>query len=109
LNTNIFFVRHAHSTYTPNELGRPLSERGFQDAQKVTEILKQEKINIILSSPYKRAVQTVEGIANFAGSNIVIEEDLKERKLAGNPVDDFVNQLLQKCGRITPFLGRVGI
>ena len=34
LVTNVYFVRHAHSIYTPEELERPLSKRGFEDAQR---------------------------------------------------------------------------
>ncbi|MCC2441947.1 histidine phosphatase family protein, partial [Bacillus paranthracis] len=33
--TNLYLVRHAHSTYTPEELKRPLSEKGLKDAYKV--------------------------------------------------------------------------
>jgi 2,3-bisphosphoglycerate-dependent phosphoglycerate mutase len=40
--TNVFLVRHAHSVYTPDELHRPLSERGVREAKKVTEQLKSE-------------------------------------------------------------------
>lgn len=42
--TNVFLVRHAHSVYTPDELHRPLSERGVSDAKKVTEQLKSEEM-----------------------------------------------------------------
>ena len=87
--TNIYFVRHAHSIYAPNEYGRPLSKQGLLDAKKVTNILKREKINQVYSSPYKRALQTVEGIANTREKEIIIVDDLKERILAKAPVDDF--------------------
>lgn len=90
LLTNLYLVRHAHSTYTPDELGRPLSERGFTDANTVTELLKGESINHVISSPYKRAVQTVEGIANYENKEIELVEDFKERKLAEKPVEDFL-------------------
>jgi 2,3-bisphosphoglycerate-dependent phosphoglycerate mutase len=59
--TNIYFVRHADSSYTPEELNRPLSEKGIKDAKKVTELLSHENITKVISSPYKRAIQTVEG------------------------------------------------
>lgn len=87
--TNLYFVRHAHSIYTPDEVGRPLSQKGFLDAEKVTDILKSEEIDIVLSSPYKRAIQTVEGIANYRDIEIEIVEDFKERLLTINPVEDF--------------------
>jgi 2,3-bisphosphoglycerate-dependent phosphoglycerate mutase len=91
----MYFVRHAHSTYTPDEVGRPLSERGLVDAEKVTELLKKEEIDMVISSPYKRAIQTVEGIAKFLGKEVVIENGFKERTLAEKPVEDF-NQAITK-------------
>ncbi|KAB8138103.1 histidine phosphatase family protein [Gracilibacillus oryzae] len=87
--TNLYFVRHAHSIYTPDELNRPLSERGFIDAAQVTNLLEKEEINMVVSSPYKRAVQTVEGIAKYINRNIEIIDGLKERTLTKDPAADF--------------------
>ncbi|WNS74983.1 histidine phosphatase family protein [Bacillus sp. DTU_2020_1000418_1_SI_GHA_SEK_038] len=87
--THLYFVRHAHSTYTPDELGRPLSKRGFVDAYEITEILKVEQIDIVISSPYSRAVQTVEAAANYFNREIEIVEGFRERKLTSGPVEDF--------------------
>ncbi|MEH7454360.1 histidine phosphatase family protein [Gottfriedia acidiceleris] len=87
--TNLYLVRHAHSTYTPDELGRPLSKRGFTDANKVTKLLLNEKIDYVISSPYKRAIQTVEEIAKSLNLEIKIEENFKERLLSHEPVEDF--------------------
>ncbi|WP_129691100.1 histidine phosphatase family protein [Gottfriedia acidiceleris] len=87
--TNLYLVRHAHSTYTPDELGRPLSKRGFTDANIVTKLLIKEKIDYVISSPYKRAIQTVEEIAKSLNLEIIIEENFKERLLSHEPVEDF--------------------
>ncbi|WP_342778470.1 SixA phosphatase family protein [Paenibacillus sinopodophylli] len=73
--TNLYFVRHAHSVYTPDELKRPLSEQGVKDAKKVTELLMDFPIDYVISSPYKWAVQTVEGIAAYIGGQVEIVED----------------------------------
>jgi 2,3-bisphosphoglycerate-dependent phosphoglycerate mutase len=89
LLTNLYFVRHAHSTYTPDELKRPLSERGQADAEKITQILKKENIDYVISSPYIRAVQTVEGITDFTGKEVIIESGFKERMLSEVPVENF--------------------
>lgn len=89
MDTNIYFVRHAHSVYTPDELGRTLSERGIQDADKVTNLLKSENIEVVVSSPYKRAFLTVEGTAEHIDVPIKIFEDFKERELSLKPVNDF--------------------
>ncbi|PIE96036.1 histidine phosphatase family protein [Bacillus fungorum] len=87
--TTIYFVRHAHSTYTKEERERPLSEKGHLDAENVTSLLKDKHIDVVISSPYKRAVQTVQGIANTYHVSIEIEEDLRERLLSSEPVADF--------------------
>ncbi|MGO4543440.1 histidine phosphatase family protein [Paenibacillus sp. 2TAB23] len=87
--TNLYFVRHAHSLYTPDELNRPLSTKGLNDAKKVTELLMDLSIEYVISSPYKRAVQTVEGIAAYTGGQILIIEGFRERLLSGMPVDHF--------------------
>ena len=87
--TNLYFVRHAHSTYTPDELGRPLSEKGQADAEEIARIFKKENIDYVISSPYKRAIQTVEGIAELFEKEILIENGFKERTLSKGPVDNF--------------------
>ncbi|MEH7380975.1 histidine phosphatase family protein [Bacillus sp. JJ1533] len=89
MRTNLYLVRHAHSIYTPEEYTRPLSERGKADAQRVTSILTKEEIDIVISSPYKRAIQTVEGVADSIHQNVILIDDFKERKLSEGPVEDF--------------------
>ena len=88
--TNLYFVRHAHSTYTPDELNRPLSEKGQADAEKIARILKKENIDYVISSPYKRAVQTVKGVTENTGKEVIIEKGFKERVLSEVPVENFV-------------------
>ncbi|PHD57418.1 histidine phosphatase family protein [Bacillus toyonensis] len=87
--TTIYFVRHAHLTYTKEERERPLSEKGHCDAENVTRLLKDGHIDVVISSPYKRAIQTVQGIANTYNVSIQIEEDLRERLLSSEPLEDF--------------------
>ncbi|HEB2431634.1 TPA: histidine phosphatase family protein [Bacillus cereus] len=87
--TTIYFVRHAHSTYTKEERERPLSEKGYLDAENVTRLLKDKHIEVVISSPYKRAIQTVQGIANTYKLLIQTEEDLRERLLSTEPVSNF--------------------
>lgn len=79
--TNVYFVRHAHSVFTTEELTRPLSEKGLTDAKKVTRLLLNEKIDKVVSSPYLRARQTVEEIAKVHNVAIELDEGFKERKL----------------------------
>jgi 2,3-bisphosphoglycerate-dependent phosphoglycerate mutase len=44
MRTEVYMVRHAHSNYSSDELGRGVSERGKKDLAIVTELLVNEKI-----------------------------------------------------------------
>lgn len=81
--TEVYFVRHAHSVFSlENEETRELSEKGWRDAEKITQILFQENINQIISSSYVRARQTVEGLANLLNLEIELDTRFRERDLA---------------------------
>ena len=86
--TTFYLVRHAHATWTPNE-DRPLSTRGRQDAFRVADVLKAYPITHIYSSPYRRARETVEPLAERIHLPINELGGLRERQLAAGPVDDF--------------------
>ena len=105
--TTIYFVRHAHSTYTKEERERPLSEKGYCDAENVTRLLKDKHIDAVISSPYKRAIQTVQGIANTYNVTIQIEEDLRERLVSTKPVQDF-NDAMEKVWKDWNFAHKGG-
>ncbi|WP_409250847.1 histidine phosphatase family protein [Bacillus sp. SCS-153A] len=93
MTTNVYFVRHAHSIYTPDEMGRPLSEKGFADSAGVADVLAREKIDVFISSPYLRAVQTIQGAADQFGKGIILIDGFKERKLSEKPVESFDNAI----------------
>ncbi|MCI8372738.1 MAG: histidine phosphatase family protein [Lachnospiraceae bacterium] len=58
--TTIYFVRHAQSNYDNHvKQTRERSVKGLQNRTLVTEYLSTKEINVVLSSMYKRAVDTV--------------------------------------------------
>jgi 2,3-bisphosphoglycerate-dependent phosphoglycerate mutase len=88
MNTIVYMVRHAESPYIHGEeRSRGLSEKGRADAARVTEILALEPIHAVVSSPYARAIQTVEGIAAARNLEIEVYEDLRERQFAAYDYD----------------------
>ncbi|WP_228552402.1 histidine phosphatase family protein [Gracilibacillus salitolerans] len=80
----VYMVRHAESPFKlGEERVRGLSEDGEIATKKVTELLMDKDIAAIVSSPYKRAVQTVQGLALLKGLTIKEYEELKERPIKG--------------------------
>ncbi|MCY9531374.1 histidine phosphatase family protein [Paenibacillus alvei] len=77
--TTIYMVRHGESPKTEgNERTRGLTEKGKEDARIVADILQEERIDTFVSSPYSRAVLTLEGLAKSQGKEIHVFEDLRE-------------------------------
>lgn len=83
MKTIIYMVRHAESPYTEgNERTRGLTAEGKMDVEKITKLLIDEEIDIIISSPFSRAILSVEGLARNLNLEIKIFEDLRERHFA---------------------------
>lgn len=88
--TRVFFVRHAEPNYNNhNDLLRELSPKGMKDRTLVTDFLADKEIDAVLSSPYKRAVDTVGDFAGKYGFAIEIVEDFRERKVTDVWIDNF--------------------
>ena len=62
MNNTYYFIRHAYSIYTPDEINLPLSDKG-QESLAQLEFLAYKSITAIYSSPYRRAIQTIEPLA----------------------------------------------
>jgi 2,3-bisphosphoglycerate-dependent phosphoglycerate mutase len=86
--SRLVMVRHAHADWLPDER-RPLSPTGTRDAVAVARRLAPLPLDAIYSSPYPRALGTVEPLAAVAGLEIHVVDDLRERTLAEGAVDDF--------------------
>ncbi len=82
--TYIYMVRHGESPKLKgNERTRGLTEKGKLDAGRITELLKSERVDTFISSPYSRAVLTIEALAHFYNKEIVLYENLKECVFSG--------------------------
>jgi len=79
--THIYFIRHAESDYSVRESRiRPLTEKGLADCGLVTEFLSNKNIDIVLSSPYKRTMDTLQDFASKFSFEIQVIEDFHEIK-----------------------------
>lgn len=97
MNTIIYMIRHAESPYDEGtERTRGLTNKGKGDVEKVTETLKEEGISVIISSPYNRAILSIEGLAQNLGLVIKTFEDLRERDFADEIIDNLMSVINEK-------------
>lgn len=90
--TVVYFVRHAQSNFdNHDDLTRELTAQGFRDRKLVTDFLSDKNIDVALSSPYKRAVDTIKEFTNIKNLPIQIIDDFRERKVGNEWIDDFNN------------------
>lgn len=78
--TRVYFIRHAEPDYSNhNDELRPLTPKGMEDRKAVTRFLSDKQIHAVLSSPYKRAVDTVADFAEHGGFAIETVTAFRER------------------------------
>ncbi len=86
----VYFVRHAQSNgQQHNDHCRELTQKGLQDRDLATRFLAGRSIVRVLSSPYRRAVDTIAPFADGAGLPIEMVDDFRERELPGGWIEDF--------------------
>ncbi|MGE6261128.1 histidine phosphatase family protein [Heyndrickxia sporothermodurans] len=87
MKTYIYMVRHSESPITEGtERTRGLTEKGLLDVKRITNILQKEGIEVFVSSPYKRAILTIQESAELAGQEVIVFEDLKERMFSAEEI-----------------------
>lgn len=89
--TTVYFVRHCQSDHSVHDDRiRPLTPKGLEDSRRVTEFLRDKPIEAVLSSPYRRAMDTVRDFADTRGFSIEAVEDFRERAVGDRWVEDFM-------------------
>ncbi|GKV68657.1 phosphoglycerate mutase [Sporosarcina sp. NCCP-2716] len=86
----IYMVRHCQAEGQSPEA--PLTKEGVQ-AEDLADFFGNLQVDRIISSPFKRAIQTVQPFADR--KQLVIETDarLEERRLSGVPLHDWLDKL----------------
>lgn len=87
----IYLIRHCKTTGQEPRAG--LTNQGKENALELVPILEKCHIDHIISSPYKRAVQTIKPFSENIGIPIMIDENLEERVLSADPMEDWLEQL----------------
>ncbi len=78
--TECFLIRHAHAGTrgAASDDTRELTDRGRTQSNALTDLLADQGIRTILSSPFTRCVQTVEPLATRLGLSVAIDAELAE-------------------------------
>ena len=82
MQTDVVMVRHALSIPAtadgPDELTRPLAAEGLRQAIELVDTLAELRPVAVWSSPYRRAIQTVEPTAQALGLDVHTRWELRE-------------------------------
>lgn len=81
----VLLVRHCETT--GQAPGAPLTAAGATQALRLAERLSSFPIDHLVSSPYMRALATIQPFAERAGLYIQMDERLAEHRLSAEPVD----------------------
>ena len=87
--TTVYFVRHAKPDFCAHDESRSLSIKGQEDTELVCNFFLDKDIDIVASSPLKRAIETIKPFANLMNKEIEIYDGFKERILADYWIEDF--------------------
>lgn len=95
----LLLVRHAEPVTPtpggPREPVRPLTENGRRQADELAQQLRAEVPHSIVSSPYLRAVQTVQPTADLLGLGVELLADLREWRAGLEPTRNWKDHYLR--------------
>lgn len=88
--TTVYFVRHATPNFNNHDdFTRELTAQGLKDRELVTAFLWDKGIDVVFSSPYKRAVDTIKEFADAQRLEIKFIHDFRERKVGDAWIENF--------------------
>jgi len=86
----VYFVRHAQPNYeNHDDILRELTAKGLEDRKLVTRFLADKNVDVVLSSPFHRSIDTVRHFADSKGLEIGIIDDFRERRIDSVWIEDF--------------------
>jgi 2,3-bisphosphoglycerate-dependent phosphoglycerate mutase len=88
---HIYLIRHCKAT--GQEPNARLTIEGQEQADRLAEFLAERKIDYIVSSPYERAVSTIQPLARKLRLTIHKDDRLCERVLSATALDDWMEKL----------------
>jgi len=87
----IYVVRHCEAVGQSAEAH--LTDKGYQQALELYKFFSNIKVDRIISSLYRRALESIKPLAENLNMEIEIESNLKERKLSIHSYSDWLEKL----------------
>lgn len=91
MKKTIYLVRHCKAA--GQEPGAPLTEEGEKQARGLAGFFENKKITRIISSPYTRAIKSIEPAADRLSLQLEIDDRLAERVLSSEDLPDWMDRL----------------
>lgn len=88
---NIFMIRHCEAEGQEPEA--PLTDKGIKQAIDLAAFFEKRKVDRIISSPFKRAIQTIQPLASERDIVIEMNHQLSERVLSTRNMPDWYDKL----------------
>jgi 2,3-bisphosphoglycerate-dependent phosphoglycerate mutase len=88
---SIYLVRHCKATGQEPEAS--LTEQGRAASLRLVDFFKDKNIDVIYSSPFKRAIESIEPFAKATGHEVIIDPRLRERVLSSLDLEDWMGKL----------------
>ncbi|KIL12664.1 hypothetical protein C2W58_02108 [Bacillus pumilus] len=86
-----YIVRHCQANGQSEDAS--LTPQGIAQSHALAQFFNGIHLNQIISSPYKRAIQTTEPLAHTRQLRVKIDQRLSERVLSLKPMDDWYEKL----------------
>lgn len=88
---NIYMIRHCEAEGQAPEA--KLTDKGIQQASDLAAFFEKRKVDRIISSPFKRAIQTIQPLADERDIVIEMNHQLSERVLSTRNMPDWYDKL----------------
>lgn len=90
--TTVYFIRHAQPNYSNHcDAERELTAKGMADCSLVTDFLSDKNVDIVLSSPFLRSIDTIRHFAEKNGLPITQIDSFRERRVDSRWIEDFTS------------------
>lgn len=89
----LYIVRHCSATGQSPDA--PLTSEGQEQAERLSDFLASQEIKSIISSPYVRAMKSIEPLVTNLNLPVHVDSRLSERVLSSRQLEDWLDCLQQ--------------